>query len=153
MFLISQIVDYKLLPNYHCYFGSFPIDCTSCLSIIILPGEDGAGQLNIWKLNDSVRTKTRLLHYFSFHFIGQNYSHVHIQIQWSGDLLSLCPESEKCILVNISNIFNRYDLVANKNLFNFFLVYFFFQFLSIASKRFVFGVSSPSSMSVHFGRP
>lgn len=26
MFLISQIVDYKLLPNYHCYFGSFPIE-------------------------------------------------------------------------------------------------------------------------------
>lgn len=151
MFLISQIVDYKLLPNYHCHFGSFPIELYE-LFIHHHHAWGGWGwrveHLEIkcfCKDKDQATSASislvRTIHMSTFSFRGV-------------ETYCPCVQTQRTVyrwMLVISSTDN--DLVANKNLFNFFLFYFFFQFLSIASKMFVFGVSSPSSMSAHFGRP
>lgn len=68
MFLISQVVDYKLLPNYHCHFGSFPIELYELFIHHHCAWGELGWKLNIWKVKASVGTKTKILQ-LPFHWL------------------------------------------------------------------------------------
>lgn len=134
MLVVSPIELYELFIHHHCAWGRWGWRAEHLEIKCFCKDRDQATSASI--------SLVRTIHMSTFSFRGVE---------------TYCPfvQHQRTVLVNVSNIFNRYDLIANKNLLNYFpsLLLFFFPFLSIASTMFVFGVSSPSSMSAHVERP